>query len=389
MSDRDDATGREGPSASGPGDEAGTGDGTQRSGAVLLVDDEPAGETRLRHHVRSDGFRLETRVEDLTRVETVDAALSTLSTGEYDALLLSFELDGRDGLTALEQVLDAEPGVPVVVLTGREDHAVGEAAVRRGAQDYLVRGALDGRRLSRTLGYAVQRHCRSRELERRTRELRRQTEQLEFFSAVLRHDIYNGMNVIEGRTELLRDELDEGAEAHADAVLEWSDSLIDLTEKVQAVLDTITDGAERDRRPVALAPLVDREAERVRAMDGDLTVDVDVPDDAAVLADDLLADVIGNLLTNSVEHNEPAGLTVSVTATVEGDTVTLRVDDDGAGLPTTDPDALFERGETAGAAGGSCFGLYLVASMVEAYGGDVRAVDDGAGATFVLELPAA
>ena len=64
-----------------------------------------------------------------------------------------------------------------------------------------------------------------------------------------------------------------------------------------------------------------------------------------MVADDLLADVVGNLLTNAVEHgdHEP---TIRVDTTVEANQVTIRIGDDGPGIPDEKRDAIFERGRT-------------------------------------------
>ena len=75
--------------------------------------------------------------------------------------------------------------------------------------------------------------------------------------------------------------------------------------------------------------------------------------------------------------------------------VRLEVRDHGRGLPTNDPDALFERfwraegGRTRGKAGAG-LGLAIVAAIVDAHRGEVHAADaPGGGASFVVRLPAA
>ena len=79
---------------------------------------------------------------------------------------------------------------------------------------------------------------------------------------------------------------------------------------------------------------------------------------------------------------------------VDGE-VRLEVRDHGPGLPTSDADALFERfwrseGGRERGRGGAGLGLAIVAAIVDAHGGDVRAGNaPGGGATFVVTLPAA
>lgn len=162
----------------------------------------------------------------------------------------------------------------------------------------------------------------------------------------------------------------------------------DVVTRVRTVLETLTGESDRELRPVDLAAVVAEECDRVRETYPAATVETDVTG-AEVVVDDLLAEVVGNLVTNAVEHNDPEGLHVRVSAEVEDGWVTLRVADDGSGVPDDAKEAVFRRGATGHAKStGSGFGLFFVDAMVETYGGTVRVEDnDEGGATFVVELP--
>lgn len=89
----------------------------------------------------------------LSRARTLDEAVARL---DVDCVLLDLGLPDAVGLGALERLLAA--GAPaVVVLTGRTDTDTGLRAVSAGAQDYLVKGEVDGELLGRSVRYAVQR----------------------------------------------------------------------------------------------------------------------------------------------------------------------------------------------------------------------------------------
>jgi two-component system OmpR family sensor kinase len=116
---------------------------------------------------------------------------------------------------------------------------------------------------------------------------------------------------------------------------------------------------------------------------------------AEVVGDrDQLRQVLGNLLRNAFVHT-PAGTPIEVTLQRAGDDVRLEVRDHGPGLPTSDAEALFERfwrseaGRERGR-GGAGLGLAIVAAIVDAHSGEVRAGNaPGGGASFVVTLPAA
>jgi serine phosphatase RsbU (regulator of sigma subunit) len=87
-----------------------------------------------------------------------------------DCILLDLGLPDAQGLDGLRRVLDMASGSAVCVLTGRQDEHLGIGAVAEGAQDYLVKGQVDGVLLTRALRYAVERK-RADENTRRLREV--------------------------------------------------------------------------------------------------------------------------------------------------------------------------------------------------------------------------
>ncbi|MCK9899259.1 serine/threonine protein phosphatase [Parafrankia colletiae] len=92
---------------------------------------------------------------DLTRVRTVAEAV--LQARHASCILLDLGLPDSAGLSALRRLLSIDGGAPVVVLTGLVDEYRGAEAVAAGAQDYLVKGQVDGRDLVRAVRYAIER----------------------------------------------------------------------------------------------------------------------------------------------------------------------------------------------------------------------------------------
>jgi two-component system, OmpR family, sensor kinase len=129
------------------------------------------------------------------------------------------------------------------------------------------------------------------------------------------------------------------------------------------------------------------------APEREIAVTADAP--AIVLGDaHQLRQVLGNLLRNALVHT-PAGSPVEVSVAATDREIRLEVRDHGPGLPTDDPDALFERfwraegGRERGKSGAG-LGLAIVAGIVGRHGGRVTAANAGdGGAAFVVTLPAA
>jgi DNA-binding NarL/FixJ family response regulator len=72
-------------------------------------------------------------------------------------MLLDLSLPDADGLDTLIRAHTQAPKIPIVVLTGHDDEALAVRAVRAGAQDYLVKGRVDGDLLVRSIRYASER----------------------------------------------------------------------------------------------------------------------------------------------------------------------------------------------------------------------------------------
>lgn len=119
---------------------------------VLLVEDDPADVGLVRE--------LLAQVDPHVRLITAESLATVLASGTLvgcDCMLLDLNLPGTGGLDGLRRVLAGNPTVAVCVLTGVDDEHLGVAAVAAGAQDYLVKGKVDGDLLIRSVRYAVER----------------------------------------------------------------------------------------------------------------------------------------------------------------------------------------------------------------------------------------
>ncbi|MGQ4808833.1 hypothetical protein NKDENANG_02224 [Candidatus Entotheonellaceae bacterium PAL068K] len=80
-----------------------------------------------------------------------------LEAGGVDMALLDLSLPDSQGLDTLVLVYACVPHVPIVVLMGLDNTVLAAQAVWQGAQDYLVKGRIDGDLLRRTIRYAIER----------------------------------------------------------------------------------------------------------------------------------------------------------------------------------------------------------------------------------------
>ncbi len=118
---------------------------------VLLVEDDEGDAFLVGELLLDAGPEVELR-----RARSVSEASAVLP-GDVDCVLLDLGLPDASGLDALTSVLDLAPNIAVLVLTGLSDEHRGTEAVAVGAQDYLVKGSIDGQLLTRAIRYAVER----------------------------------------------------------------------------------------------------------------------------------------------------------------------------------------------------------------------------------------
>ena len=121
---------------------------------ILLVEDNPGDARLLREGLRGIAA-LECEVD---HVNTLTDAIERLKQGTFDVGLLDLGLPDARGLEVVRRIHDAAPDMPLLVLTALNDERLAIRALREGAQDYLIKGEVDGGSLWRSLCYAIERH---------------------------------------------------------------------------------------------------------------------------------------------------------------------------------------------------------------------------------------
>lgn len=128
---------------------------------ILIVEDNPGDARLIEIMLKGIG------VPDFTTVTvpTKRDAFLRLADSEWDLILLDLNLPDSTGIATCESFLKEFPNVPLVVLTGIDDQAIGESAIRMGAQDYLVKGNFGEDAFARTLRFSMDRYQFNRRIK--------------------------------------------------------------------------------------------------------------------------------------------------------------------------------------------------------------------------------
>ncbi|HEX5870708.1 MAG TPA: ATP-binding protein [Longimicrobium sp.] len=376
---------------------------TDRHVRILLVEDNP-GDARLLRFTLEEAQSLRF---DLVHAARLSEALEQIGDGATDVVLLDLSLPDAHGMETVTRMLDAAPDVPIIVLTGLTDETVAVQAVQAGAQDYLVKGSVDGGTLARAIRYAMERKRMETEragLLRNEREARAAAEAaVNARDEVLRivaHDIGNSLSAVKIHTMVLERTLPAGD--GQDEARKRTAAIRHLTQQMdrlrQDLLDVAAIEAGRlsfEPAETALAEVVDDVLGTVAGMAGEKALKVEscVPGDLpAVWADrERLHQVLSNLVGNAVKFT-PAGGSIRVTAVREEDEVRVAVADTGPGIPPEHLENVFDRFWQARSTrrAGAGLGLAIARGVVEAHGGRIRARSEvGRGTTFEFTLPVA
>lgn len=231
-------------------------------------------------------------------------------------------------------------------------------------------------------------------------ELREQDRRKDEFLAVLAHELRNPLAPLRSGLEVLRRaggdakiaaETREVMDRQMSHMVRLVDDLLDISRITRNKM-------ELRRSNVLLADAVNSAIEISRPMiqEAEHELIVSLPSDPIYLDADLtrLAQVFGNLLTNSAKYTERRGR-ISVSAVRTSDQVTVTVQDNGIGIPAYALSGIFDMFSQVDrslekSSGGMGIGLALVKGLVEMHGGTVEASSPGRGlgSTFTVRLPA-
>ena len=361
---------------------------------LLLVEDNPA-DARLIQELLSESSL---RHAEIICTGSLRDALAELDRKEFTAALLDLALPDSDGEATLTRLLKAAPNLPVIVFTGLHDEHVGQQLLKAGAQDYLVKGEVDGQSLAKALRFAIERQ-RLLSVAAREVEVRATNRELETILHITSHDLREPLRAIENFSRLL---LDEYGDRLDDTGGDWLARIARAAHRLDQMLNELLTLSrarhiEPETQPLdgdaIVAEVLRRLDDQITATEADVRVTGGFP---AFRVDKTWAvHALYNLVANALKFTcdgEPPRIEIVSYTTNDSEGQGIAVLDRGPGVPPEQAGRIFElfRRGVGREVAGTGAGLAIVRQIAESHGGKAWIQSrDGGGSMFVITLPTA
>ncbi|HEY9679298.1 MAG TPA: response regulator [Drouetiella sp.] len=112
--------------------------------SILLIEDSPTDALLMRHHLQS----VQEYDFSIEEAPSLTAASSRADDGNFDAVILDLGLPESTGLKTFQKAKQVFSDKPIVVVTGDNDRQTLAATMEAGADNYLIKDALEGNRIA-------------------------------------------------------------------------------------------------------------------------------------------------------------------------------------------------------------------------------------------------
>jgi len=409
----------------------------EKSGAikVLLIDNNANDADLLR------GMLLEVNASDydIRHATTLSGGLECLAEGGFELVLLDLCLPDSSGIESFTKIQCIYKTIPIIVTAGHHDEETALKTLQEGAQDYIVKGHINAKALSRIICYSLERHRLLLELEVTLRKLKQtqgqllQSEKMASIgqlAAGVAHEINNPVGFINSNISTLGEYIedmieivkkyDEGLariasnDAKAAEVRKEIDSFKEeldydfIVEDIKNVISETRDGTERVAtivQDLKEFSHVDRKEEKtytdinhwldttLNLVWNELKYNVELKKEYGEIPEvecypHQLSQVFMNLLVNASQAIEDNG-EIGIRTYTEEDRVFIKISDTGKGMSKELMNRIFEPFYTTKPVGkGTGLGLSVSYGIIEKHQGSLKVEsEEGKGTTFTVEIP--
>ncbi len=360
---------------------------------ILVVDDDNSSRGLVKKILEQEDYIFE-------GAGSGEEALEYLNENLPDLILCDILMPEMDGIEfcARLQLTPVLENIPLIMVTGMSTMDSLSRAYEAGADDYIIKPIRQVELLSR-VEHHVEKYRREQAAKSKIENLFTQNESKTKFLGVASHDLRNPLVSIRGISQYLDSEkfgpLNESQKELVSTIVQASESMLSLVEDLLDVSMFESGQMRIETNVQSLEELIDHaitlhspnaSKKSIRLVKG-----VRSSDNDAEFDNKLISRVIDNLISNAVKFSQPE-TEVRLLLESEEDSVTLKVEDQGPGIPHEEFDTLFkEFGRTSnlptGGESSSGIGLFVCKKILQQHGGSISAENRSeGGARFNVTL---
>lgn len=350
---------------------------TEKKPVICIIESNEADRELCRHYLLQDVGYTYSFFEE----ETGEKGLELCRAAQPDCILLAYNLPDIDGLEFLSRLAGKSGSTPypVIMLTGSGDEAVAISAMKRGAQDYLVKDEMTAGNLFRAVHNAIERVSLRRILEMQSRDLELRNQEMQAFAYALAHDLRAPLRIMDGFARIIARDYGEALDEDG---RHYVTNIVQASVQMERLIDELLSYTRIERRairvrPVALGYLLRRIVDDCAFRIKEAGVIVMLADDLPMVSGDpiLLNQVFANLLDNALTYTRP-GVRPEVTINwqADGHYAVIGIKDNGVGIVSSDREKIFQifqRLHGYEEYPGTGIGLAIVKKAVELVSGQV------------------
>lgn len=342
---------------------------------------------------------------EITWVQRAEEALEKVPAQPFDIILTDFHLPGLSGLELLDQMSQQGVGVPIIFITGSGTEFVAVEAMKRGAQDYLVKDPQQ--EYLKLLPIVIQRAYEEWEnkvarqraeasLQQYALDLAAQNAELDAFAHTVAHDLKTPLSVIIGFSQLL---LKNSGYIQPKEEQYYLNLIADTGQQMNKIIEDLLLLADIRRRqliwePINMAEIIPKVQDQLAFMIGQMAAVVEVATDwhLAMGYAPWIERVWANYVSNGLKYGgQPPHIILGCDPPQSG-FVRFWIWDNGPGISLEQQSRLFRSfsrlDELDSTRKGHGLGLSIVQRIVQKYGGDVGVESKlGQGSLFWFTLP--
>lgn len=354
---------------------------------VLLIEDNP-GDARLIQEMLSYSSRTE---YELVCRESLNDGLATAEKEEDIVILLDLSLPDSDTEQTFQSITALSADYPVIVLTGNDDDEIALAAVKKGAQDYLIKGTIDSQLLIKSITYAIERHSIKNSLNETIKTKDR------FFS-IIAHDLRSPLMSLLGFSDMLKSDIET---LDKDDIIKFANYMNTAAKGLFKLLDNLLNWAKAQTGNLIVKPIEFNLSNLLNSVitlykpnfeQKKLILETSIDEDLRVYADHSMIETVArNLVSNAIKFTDHGG-TITIAAFRHKRKILFQVKDTGMGMNEEMLSKLFQLDDSILREGtddepSTGLGLILCKEFIEKNDGTIEVESrEGLGTLFTISV---